>query len=164
MGLRWDRGYCTQTIDATGKPHDEFPKYDYSFLEDTGVRVRVRVAEDEVPCRVWHTQKFGHVPLYLLESPLLEIHPHVPIVGQLGLGIALFSYHGTLSWGFTADWDLVPDLHDLVIAVDGGEGVNHGAQHERQALASLSLGGHGRFVSRAGEDLASLAQMRSSRP
>jgi WS/DGAT/MGAT family acyltransferase len=56
-------------------------------------------------------------PLYLLESPLLEIHPHVPIVGQLGLGIALFSYHGALSWGFTADWDLVPDLHDLVIAV-----------------------------------------------
>lgn len=73
VGLRWDRGYCTQTIDATGKPHDEFPRYDYSFLEDTGVRVRVRVAEDEVPCRVWHTQKFGHVPLYLLE-PTLEEH------------------------------------------------------------------------------------------
>jgi WS/DGAT/MGAT family acyltransferase len=58
-------------------------------------------------------------PLYLLESPLLAIHPHVPIVAQLGLGIALFSYEGTLSWGFTADWDLVPDLHDLVTAVEG---------------------------------------------
>ena len=57
-------------------------------------------------------------PLYLLESRLLEIHPHVPIAGQLGLGIALFSYGGTLSWGFTADWDLVPDLHDLAIAVE----------------------------------------------
>jgi WS/DGAT/MGAT family acyltransferase len=57
-------------------------------------------------------------PLYLLESRLLEIHPHVPIAGQLGLGIALFSYQGTLSWGFTADWDLIPDLHDLVIAVE----------------------------------------------
>jgi WS/DGAT/MGAT family acyltransferase len=56
-------------------------------------------------------------PLYLLESRLLEIHPHVPIVGHLGLGIALFSYEGTLSWGFTADWDLVPDLHDLVTSV-----------------------------------------------
>jgi diacylglycerol O-acyltransferase len=56
-------------------------------------------------------------PLYMLESRLLEIHPHVPILGQLGVGIALFSYDGTLSWGFTADWDLVPDLHDLAEAV-----------------------------------------------
>jgi diacylglycerol O-acyltransferase len=53
------------------------------------------------------------MPLYLLESRLIEIHPHVPILGTLGLGIALFSYDGTLSWGFTADWDLLPDLHDL---------------------------------------------------
>jgi hypothetical protein len=29
-----------------------------------------------------------------------------------------FSYAGTLSWGFSADWDLVPDLHDLVAATD----------------------------------------------
>ncbi|MGH0028557.1 MAG: wax ester/triacylglycerol synthase family O-acyltransferase [Myxococcota bacterium] len=56
------------------------------------------------------------VPLYMLESRLLEIHPHVPLIGTMGLGIALFSYDGTLSWGFTADWDLVPDLHELVVA------------------------------------------------
>jgi len=56
------------------------------------------------------------VPLFLLESRMLEIHPHVPLLGTLGLGIALFSYAGTLSWGFSADWDLVPDLHDLVEA------------------------------------------------
>ncbi len=56
--------------------------------------------------------------LYLLESPLLEIHPHVPLMGLLGLGIALFSYDGTLSWGFSADWDLVPDLHQMVIATE----------------------------------------------
>jgi len=58
------------------------------------------------------------IPLYLLESRLLEIHPHVPLAGTLGLGIALFSYDGTISWGFSADWDLVPDLHDLVLSVD----------------------------------------------
>jgi len=58
------------------------------------------------------------VPLYLLESPMLETHPIVPLMGTLGLGIALFSYADTLSWGFTADWDLVPDLHDVVIAVE----------------------------------------------
>jgi WS/DGAT/MGAT family acyltransferase len=58
------------------------------------------------------------LPLYLLESRLLAIHPHVPILGLMGLGIALFSYDGTISWGFTADWDLVPDLHDLAQAVE----------------------------------------------
>jgi WS/DGAT/MGAT family acyltransferase len=56
--------------------------------------------------------------LYLLDSPLLEIHPHVPLMGTLGLGIALFSYAGVFSWGFSADWDLVPDLHDLVRETD----------------------------------------------
>jgi diacylglycerol O-acyltransferase len=56
------------------------------------------------------------VPLYLLESRMLEIHPMVPLVGTMGLGIALFSYNGTISWGFVADWNLVPDLHDLVEA------------------------------------------------
>ena len=56
------------------------------------------------------------VPLYLLESRVLEIHPHVPLMGTMGLGIALFSYAGSLSWGFSADWDLVPDLHELVVA------------------------------------------------
>ena len=34
------------------------------------------------------------------------------------LGVALFSYDGRLYWGFNADWDAVPDLHDLVEAVE----------------------------------------------
>ncbi len=58
------------------------------------------------------------MPLFLLESPLLEIHPHVPLTGTLGIGIALFSYDHTISWGFSADWDLVPDLHQLTLATD----------------------------------------------
>jgi hypothetical protein len=60
------------------------------------------------------------MPLYLLQSRMLEIHPHVPIMGTLGLGIALFSYDGMLSWGFTGDWDLVPDLHALALATERG--------------------------------------------
>ena len=34
------------------------------------------------------------------------------------LGVALFSYAGTLFWGFIADWDLIPDLHEFVAAID----------------------------------------------
>jgi len=41
----------------------------------------------------------------------------VPLFTQQGLGIALFSYDGGLYWGFNADWDAVPDLHELVTDV-----------------------------------------------
>ncbi len=58
------------------------------------------------------------VPLYLLGARMLEAHPVVPLLGSLSTGIALFSYAGRLSWGFTADWTTVPDLHDMLTAVE----------------------------------------------
>ena len=58
------------------------------------------------------------VPLYLLGSRMQAAHPLLPLLGQLGLGIAIFSYAGSLSWGFAADWNLVPDLHELVEATE----------------------------------------------
>jgi glycogen phosphorylase len=67
VGLLWERGYCVQRIGADGRPYEEYPAYDTAFLDDTGVRVRVRVRGQEVPVRVWTTQRHGHVPLYLLE-------------------------------------------------------------------------------------------------
>ena len=57
------------------------------------------------------------VPLYLLGAPLLECYPMLALLPSQGLGIALFSYAGKLCWGFLADFDLVPDLHDVVRAV-----------------------------------------------
>ncbi len=67
VGLLWERGYCVQRIGADGRPYEEYPAYDTGFLSDTGVRVRVRVRGQEVPVRVWVTERHGHVPLYLLE-------------------------------------------------------------------------------------------------
>ena len=58
------------------------------------------------------------VPLHLLGARMLEAHPMVPLLGSLSLGIALFSYDGVLSWGFAADWELMPDLHEFVRAVE----------------------------------------------
>jgi diacylglycerol O-acyltransferase len=54
------------------------------------------------------------VPLYMLGARLLEGYPFVPMMANQALGIALFSYHGGLYWGFNADWDAIDDLHDLV--------------------------------------------------
>lgn len=57
-------------------------------------------------------------PVYLLGARMEEIYPVVPLFDEQGLGIALFSYDRQLCWGLTADWDVVPDLHDLVLDVD----------------------------------------------
>jgi diacylglycerol O-acyltransferase len=60
------------------------------------------------------------VQAYLLGSPLERVYPLVPLYRNQALGIALFSYAGGLFWGLNADWDALPDLHDLVghLAVD----------------------------------------------
>jgi len=67
VGLLWERGYCVQRIGADGRPYEEYPAYDTGFLSDTGVRVRVRVRGKEIAVRVWVTERYGHIPLYLLE-------------------------------------------------------------------------------------------------
>ncbi len=57
------------------------------------------------------------VPLYLLGAKMEQVFPYVPLADNLGLGIALFSYDGTLAWGFNADYELVPDLDQFVQAI-----------------------------------------------
>jgi WS/DGAT/MGAT family acyltransferase len=57
-------------------------------------------------------------PVYLLGARMLEIYPLVPLAANQAVGIALFSYDGALYWGFHADWEAMPDLHDLVVDVD----------------------------------------------
>jgi hypothetical protein len=49
---------------------------------------------------------------------MIACYPLVPLFANQALGVALFSYDGVLYWGFNADWDALPDLHDLVDAVD----------------------------------------------
>ncbi len=58
------------------------------------------------------------MPVYLLGARMLEIHPLVPLAANQALGIALFSYDGGLNWGFNADWDALPDLHDFVSGLE----------------------------------------------
>jgi len=67
VGLRWARGSGIQHIGPDGQPTHEYQEYEHGFLSDTGVRVRVRVGGREVQCSVQVTERFGHVPLYLIE-------------------------------------------------------------------------------------------------
>jgi hypothetical protein len=57
------------------------------------------------------------IPLYLLEAPLRETYPMVPLFANQAIGFALFSYAGSLFWGLNADWDAVPDLHDFATSL-----------------------------------------------
>ncbi|MND04827.1 hypothetical protein D3C83_252720 [compost metagenome] len=42
----------------------------------------------------------------------------MPLFENQALGIALFGYDGALHWGFDADWDALPGLHDFVLAIE----------------------------------------------
>ena len=57
-------------------------------------------------------------PVFLNGARLLESYPLVPLYENNALGIALFGYDGRIFWGFNADWDALPDLHDFVTAID----------------------------------------------
>jgi WS/DGAT/MGAT family acyltransferase len=52
--------------------------------------------------------------LYMLGGKMVDNFGFIPLVDSLCLGIVLFSYAGQLCWGFTAEWDLLPDLDDFV--------------------------------------------------
>lgn len=58
------------------------------------------------------------VPLYMLGAEMHDNFGFLPLMDGLCLGIVLFSYAGTLCWGFTCDWDLLPDLHDFVLDIE----------------------------------------------
>jgi WS/DGAT/MGAT family acyltransferase len=52
--------------------------------------------------------------LHLLGASMESIYPLVPIPPTQNLGVALFSYNGRLCWGFNADWERFPDVHEFV--------------------------------------------------
>ena len=68
---------------------------------------------------------------YFLGAPMQAVYPLVPLGPNQALGVALFSYDGKLFWGFNADWDALPDLHDFVDFVG----------REFAALGALAAGG-----------------------
>jgi len=70
------------------------------------------------PCNLVVTNVPGPpFPLYMLDAKMLLACPQVTLLCEQGLGIAIFSYLDHLHFGCNADWDLVPDLHDLVTDV-----------------------------------------------
>lgn len=72
IGLKWKQGYTEQLIDKNGKAYDTYHNYNYDFLEDTGVKVTVKIRSLDVVCKVWKLEEFGNNPLYLLDTDIPE--------------------------------------------------------------------------------------------
>jgi diacylglycerol O-acyltransferase / wax synthase len=90
-----------------------------SWTPSTLLSLGARMVLRRLPFNLVVTNVPGpQVPLYMLGARMLDNFGQVPLTDYLGLGIVLFSYAGKLCWGFTADWDLVPDLHQVVAATE----------------------------------------------
>ncbi|MFT4569695.1 MAG: diacylglycerol O-acyltransferase [Hyphomicrobiaceae bacterium] len=76
------------------------------------------------------------VPMYMMGARMKATYPHVPLLDNLGLGIALMSCDGQLCWGFNADYDLLPDLGAFI------KGINESLE-ELKVLAAERVEGSG---------------------
>jgi diacylglycerol O-acyltransferase len=56
-------------------------------------------------------------PLYLLEARMVASYPLVPLWQGHGVGVALFSYDGTVYWGFNAAYDIVNDVGEFAVVM-----------------------------------------------
>ena len=55
--------------------------------------------------------------LYAQGRELQELLPYVPIADRVRVGVAIFSYRDTLTFGLTGDYGTVPDLDVLAGAI-----------------------------------------------
>ena len=72
IGIKWKQGYTEQRIGADGQPYDCYHNFQYDFLNDTGIKVKVKIRQNDVWCKVWKVQKFGNADLYLLDTDIPE--------------------------------------------------------------------------------------------
>lgn len=79
----------------------------------------VRLAARARPYNLVVTNVPGpQIPLYFLGARMTASYPVVPLFQEMGLAVGLFSYDGGLYWGLNGDWENLPDLHDLVLAIE----------------------------------------------
>jgi len=58
-------------------------------------------------------------PMYLAGARLVASYPSMPLGENSALSIACSSLGGTMAFGLTGDWDGMPDIHALALAIDG---------------------------------------------
>ena len=77
----------------------------------TLVALGARLATNARPFNMTVTNVPGpQFPLYMLDARLEASYPLVPLWQSHGIGIAMFSYDGNVSWGINGDFEVMPDL------------------------------------------------------
>jgi glycogen phosphorylase len=82
VGLLYSRGYFRQSLNHEGWQQEIYPQYDFYQMplelmrgqDDQPIRIEVEFPDRTVTCQVWRAQ-VGRVPLYLLDSNVLENAP-----------------------------------------------------------------------------------------
>lgn len=82
-----------------------------------GMRLATRVAQRNVNT-VTTNVPGPQFPLYVLGRRMRAAYPYVPLAGQVRIGVAIFSYDGTVSFGVTGDRDSTPDLDVLCRGIE----------------------------------------------
>jgi WS/DGAT/MGAT family acyltransferase len=89
------------------------------LLLSLGMRAAVRLPQSNV-----HTVTTNvpgpQFPLYALGRRMVEAYPYVPIANRVRIGVAIFSYLGTLNFGVTGDYDTAPDIEVLTRGIEAG--------------------------------------------
>jgi diacylglycerol O-acyltransferase / wax synthase len=57
-------------------------------------------------------------PLFACGRLMLEAFPYVPLGGHVRVGVAIFSYHGALTFGVTGDYDTAADIAVLCRGIE----------------------------------------------
>src|SRR5437763_8476304 len=90
-------------------------------------------------------------PLFLTGRRMLEAIPFVPLAGQVRIGVAIFSYDGSLKFGVTGDYDSASDIRVLCEGIETGMDELIASASKRRGIAT-SRGGKARAPgARAGQ-------------
>lgn len=82
VGLLYSRGYFRQSLNPEGWQQERYPEHDFYGMplklmtgaDDQPLRIQVEFPDRVVTCQIWKAQ-VGRVPLYLLDSNVLENQP-----------------------------------------------------------------------------------------
>ena len=77
-----------------------------------GIRLGLRLPQRQV-ATVTTNVPGPRDPLFALGRRLESLLPYVPIADRVRIGVAIFSYRDTLTFGLTGDYDAAPDLDTL---------------------------------------------------
>jgi WS/DGAT/MGAT family acyltransferase len=77
-----------------------------------GIRLGLRLPQRQI-ATVTTNVPGPRQTLYALGREAQEMLPYVPIADRVRIGVAMFSYRDTLTFGITADYDTAPDVQVL---------------------------------------------------